>query len=29
MSDVLGLVLFLAGWYLFQRLLLPRLGVPS
>jgi hypothetical protein len=29
MSDLLQFVLFVAGWYLLQRLVFPRLGVPS
>ena len=29
MSDLLQLVAFVAGWYLLQRLVLPRLGVPT
>jgi hypothetical protein len=29
MSDALQLVLFIAGWFIVQRWLLPRLGVPS
>lgn len=27
MSDLLQLVLFLAGWLLLQRVILPRLGL--
>lgn len=29
MSDLLQLVLFVAGWIILQRVILPRLGVPS
>ena len=29
MSDILFLVLFLVGWMLLQRVLLPKLGVPT
>ena len=29
MSDLLQVVAFLAGWYVLQRFLLPRLGVPT
>ena len=29
MNDLLKLVLFLAGWIVLQRWLLPRLGVPT
>ena len=29
MEDLLRLALFVAGWLLLQRLIFPRLGVPS
>lgn len=29
MDDFLRFALFALGWYVLQRLLLPRLGVPS
>jgi len=29
MDDLLRLALFVAGWYLLQRLIFPRMGVPS
>ncbi len=29
MSDTAMLVLFLAGWFILQRFVLPRLGVPT
>jgi hypothetical protein len=29
MSDLLQLVLFLAGWWVLQAWVLPRLGVPT
>jgi hypothetical protein len=29
MSDVLQLVLFIAGWWVLQAWVLPRLGVPT
>lgn len=29
MNDLVELALFVAGWYLIQRFLFPRLGVPS
>jgi hypothetical protein len=29
MDDLLQLILFFAGWYVLQRWLLPKAGVPS
>jgi hypothetical protein len=29
MSDLLSLIAFVAGWYVLQRVLLPRMGVPT
>jgi hypothetical protein len=29
MNDLLNLVVFIAVWYVLQRFVLPRLGVPT
>ncbi len=29
MNDVLLMVLFVIGWFLLQRVVLPKLGVPT
>lgn len=29
MSDGLSILLFIAAWFLLQRVLLPKLGVPT
>ena len=29
MNDVLLMVLFLIGWFVLQRVVLPKLGVPT